>query len=92
MRLSDWWYDIRTKRIREKKLAEKSLKASLIKRESVCNFKGCKKKLNLINTYHCPYCDKDHCETHRIPEKHECESPRLPYGMRKFGSKTQRNL
>lgn len=53
----------------------------------LCEFKNCNKKLGTLY-FKCPYCDKIHCETHRLPENHECPNPTLPYEMRKgFGTK-----
>lgn len=51
-----------------------------------CEFKGCNKKLHLLNYYHCPYCSGYHCENHRIPEDHGCTNPQLPSYMKKTSS------
>lgn len=42
-----------------------------------CEFKDCKKKLNLVNGFRCSYCYKYHCEEHRLPEFHKCEYLKL---------------
>ena len=99
MSLGDWFYNLRTERIREKKIRKgtyvkpKITKLSTRKIDKkVCNAKGCRKRLNLANRHDCPYCRGFFCDEHRLPESHDCEDPRLPSGMRKFGSKTQRHL
>ena len=41
------------------------------KNKNRCAFKGCKKKLKLINL-ECK-CKKRFCDKHRLPESHNCE-------------------
>jgi hypothetical protein len=55
----------------------------------ICPYNKCKRKLNYLNTFHCPYCHKYHCEKHRLPENHKCTgNPELPSYMKKgFGVK-----
>lgn len=47
-----------------------------------CQYPNCKKKLNFITTFHCPYCDKYHCDKHRLPENHECKNPKKPFFLK----------
>lgn len=50
-----------------------------IKVPPVCQIKFCGTKLNVINTYRCPYCNRFHCDKHRLPEEHGCTNPKNPY-------------
>lgn len=43
-----------------------------------CQLEGCGNKINAVTRYNCQYCDKDHCEDHRLPEDHGCKNPKLP--------------
>ncbi|SRR3989344_186738 len=53
-----------------------------------CEYPSCKRKINGWTRYNCPYCGKNHCEEHRLPEKHKCPNPRTPeYIKRNMGQK-----
>lgn len=47
----------------------------------VCQFRECRNKLKGL-TYKCPYCKKEHCEKHRLPERHKCKDPTCPAEMK----------
>jgi len=36
-----------------------------------CEYENCQQELNILS-YRCGYCNKWHCEKHRLPEDHNC--------------------
>lgn len=52
----------------------------------ICQFNKCKQKLGTTNRYHCPYCDREFCSKHRIPEEHGCKNPKTPREMKQNSS------
>lgn len=54
---------------------------------SKCQFKGCDEKISTLTRYECPYCHKQFCERHRLPENHNCKNPKLPDYMKRTGQK-----
>ena len=44
-----------------------------------CQYIDCKTSFTLINYFYCKYCNKFHCEKHRLPEKHKCSNPKNPH-------------
>lgn len=44
-----------------------------------CSF--CNNRLTSITGFYCNYCNKWHCEEHRLPESHNCPRPKLPSEM-----------
>ena len=43
-------------------------------KKDICNLMGCKRKLNIINSFNCHYCKKYFCDKHRLPELHNCKA------------------
>ena len=66
-RFLSWLYDLS---IFRKRIKSKKIKISLC---AICH-----KKPDIINTFHCPYCQQTHCDKHRLPENHGCLSPNKP--------------
>ena len=42
----------------------------------------CGKTLTVFDNYQCRYCGRILCGLHRIPERHDCENPKLPHDMK----------
>jgi hypothetical protein len=38
-----------------------------------CPVKGCKERLNLVNTHTCKHCSTAVCMSHRFPDDHSCQ-------------------
>lgn len=47
-----------------------------------CSYHPCRKKLGGLY-YKCKYCEGKYCETHRLPEDHDCDEPKLPSSMKR---------
>lgn len=47
-----------------------------------CDYIFCKKRLSGL-VYKCKYCGGTFCEKHRLPEKHDCDDPKLPKEMKR---------
>lgn len=42
----------------------------------------CQKRLSITTGFFCDYCNKWHCEDHRLPEDHKCSNPKTPSIMK----------
>lgn len=43
----------------------------------------CNKKAVFPDYFYCKYCNKYHCDNHRLPEQHKCSgNPTIPIDMR----------
>jgi len=87
--LKFWLNNLKVKRQKkEVKKREEHFSKERTYTHHICQFKKCKKKLGIINRYKCPYCSREFCDKHRLPENHNCKNPKLPYDMKKgFGTK-----
>jgi predicted nucleic acid binding AN1-type Zn finger protein len=80
-------YRIKKERKKEQEREEHFKKVNKEKKNYVCQLRGCKNKLKGL-TYKCPYCHKEFCEEHRLPENHKCKNPRKPKEMKRgYGTK-----
>lgn len=41
----------------------------------------CGKSLHFVNQFRCHYCNRYHCDKHRLPETHVCKNPTKPKGL-----------
>ncbi len=80
-------YKIKKAKKKEQEREEYFKRVNKEKKHHVCQLRGCKNKLTGL-TYKCPYCHKEFCEEHRLPENHKCKNPRKPKELKRgYGTK-----
>jgi predicted nucleic acid binding AN1-type Zn finger protein len=84
-----WLNNLKVKREKQKaeEREEYFKRVNKIRKYHHCQLKDCKTELSGL-TYTCPYCHKEFCEKHRLPENHKCKEPRKPQEFKKgYGKK-----
>jgi len=74
-RLLSWFMSIFIKRKYEE--PKREVEDTKTKYKGYCDL--CKTKKKFPDYFYCKYCNKYHCDKHRLPEQHKCPNPKSPY-------------